>query len=349
MNKRKNDLLQTEDQLRKIIKQPPAIMAKRLLSTLDCHSLEIIHKSSIVALGIMQGTTPIELINISQNKIQVIDKQTLKLKTPNHHGDKEGPKHYCSLYFIMPGINHTLRINGEISNSSLGWQTISIRELFVHCARAKVRADFWSPKTSVKEICLKPSTEKQYPAIRETTLGHSSIEFIQRSPYLLMLTSNSLGQTELSPRGDPQGFVSVIDQKTLLLPERPGNKVALSLTNILSTGQISLAFMIPGTGQILNIYGQASITTNTQYLNMLEIKNKIPKLAIIISIESVVFSNNQDLLEAKLWSEDYFVDAKAIPSFSKVLAQHMNGSGLLGKATTAVVDMVVKKDLKNLY
>lgn len=354
----KKNTVNSVDELRKLIPSPPGIMAKRYLSTLDKHCIDIIQKSSVMALGSMDlgsmvGIGAIEYFDIRTNQLQIVNHKTLKIMFPIKGilATKTKTEKTCSLYFIMPGIDYTLRINGRYSfvehESSEGILTVTIDQLFVHCARAKVRADFWkisSPDSGHLPVPGSEAVSEANPGLTNEAAG-----FIQQSPYFLMLTLSATGSTELSPRGDPRGTVLLIDSKTLLIPERPGNKVALSLTNIIANERIVLSFIIPGSSKVLTVSGSATLTSNPEVLQPLSIKGKAPKIGILVNIESYSLARSLALLSADLWNPKYYVKSDEVPSFSKVLAEHMNGTGLLGKATTAAVNFVVKKDLKNLY
>ena len=96
---------------------------------------------------------------------------------------------------------------------------------------------------------------------------------------MLLATSSSDGTCDVSPRGDPAGFVHIVDERTLLVPERPGNKLADSLRNILANPNVGLLFLIPGVGDTLRVNGRATLTTDGALLEALAVEGKTPKLA----------------------------------------------------------------------
>lgn len=333
--------------LRKLIAEPPALMQKRLQTQLDEHCLTIIEHASVCAVGFSDPTLDIEYFNIRDTPVLHAQGECISLAWPL---SKRLPAALaqtavltCSLYFIMPGIGFALRANGRCSvqQDSSGMRLqFRADALFLHCSRAKVRAQFWDARTPIAA----PDNLAE-----QNSLGVAALAFIAASPYLLLLTQNSAGATELSPRGDPDGFVLALDRQTLLIPERPGNKVACSLSNILSSGMLSASLLIPGCRHALAVSGRARLTADRRLLERLAINAKVPVVAIVVQIERVRFQECAELLEAGLWRQATHIDERAIPSFPKMLSEHMNGKGLLGKATTLVVDAVVKHDLRHLY
>ena len=104
--------------------------------------------------------------------------------------------------------------------------------------------------------------------------------FIDLSPFMLLATSALDGTCDVSPRGDPPGFVQVIDERTLLVPDRPGNRLADSLQNIVANPNVGLLFLIPGVGDTLRVNGRARIVTDSALLEPLAVEGKAPKLGL---------------------------------------------------------------------
>lgn len=333
--------------LRKRIAEPPALMKKRLQPRIDAHCASIIERASVCAVGFFAAPLAIHYLNLRASPVLHAEGDTLVLSWPADTQLPEPLKHgnslACSLFFIMPGIGFALRANGHcrMQHSLSGSQLVfGAQAFFLHCSRAAVRAQLWTPRAAPSEP-LAASGQRE--------LSDEALAFIERVPYLLMLTRNAQGATELSPRGDPEGFVLAADRRTLLLPERPGNKVAGSLLNVMATGEIALSLLVPGNCSALAIRAQAWLTDDRQWLEPLAIGNKVPTLATVVQVNDWCFQSSQTLVDAGLWQPETYVAEDSLASFPKMLAEHMNGTGLLGKATTLVVDAVVKHDLKHLY
>ncbi|MEH6493590.1 hypothetical protein [Halopseudomonas sp.] len=329
--------------LRELIPSPPAMMHKRLQRELDDYCLTIIRHASVCAVGFIDDALDVAYLDLRNHPVLQAEGQNILLSWP---ASKPAPQLSpeglaCSLYFFMPGVGFSLRANGHCTlQAGANDHALAFRAqaLFLHCSRAKVRADFWQVR----------GPDQVFVAEQGDALSDRALAFIEQAPYLLMLTQQS-DSTELSPRGDPAGFVQALDNRTLLIPERPGNKVACTLTNIIADGALRLSLIQPGSSTVLSVAGHAWITSDPEVLKPLAVNNKAPKVATVLEVERYRFQHCPELISAGLWDTATHLPADAIPAFSKMLSEHMNGRGLLGKATTLVVDAVVKHDLRNLY
>lgn len=143
--------------------------------------------------------------------------------------------------------------------------------------------------------------------------------FIERSPFLSLGTVDASGQADVSPRGDPPGFVQVLDDHTLAIPERPGNKLADSLTNILDTGSVGLLFIIPGIEETLRVNGTASINADPELLESMAVKGKTPALAIVVDVQEAFIHCAKAFRRSALWKPESQVDRKELPSIGQVI------------------------------
>ena len=134
-------------------------------------------------------------------------------------------------------------------------------------------------------------------------LDDQALEFIARSPFLIMATENETG-IDLSPKGDDPGFVHVPDSKTLLVPERNGNQLKMGLRNLLTNGRIGLMFFRPATGDVLRAVGRAELFDDADLCERLTSHGKPAILAIRVTIESVFFHCPRAILRAQLWKPE---------------------------------------------
>lgn len=154
-------------------------------------------------------------------------------------------------------------------------------------------------------------------------------KFIEASPFVILATSGKDG-LDASPRGDPAGFVSVIDDKTLILPDRRGNNRIDSLRNIISDPRIALIFLIPGIGEMLRINGRAKILVDPALLEQHAMDGKLPCSVLEVHIEAVFFQCSRAILRSKLWQADQQLDRKTLPSLGTILAE-LSGGEINGK------------------
>ena len=331
VDNRKDQFITSEAQLRQRVPAYPKILDKRIRPELDRYCLELINFSTLVIAAYSDSNCPMEIL--SAKDVVVADGNTIVL-SPSIAMRLTCDGCYASLYFMVPGVGHGLRVNGVVQHHD-SQLVFKIKSTYLHCARAAARSDLWN------------SEREQGPA--NTTPPMLPEQFLAASSYLLMKTMNVVGETELSPRGDQGRVVYSIGQSRLLIPERPGNKVAVSLRNILKNNKVELLMLIPETDLIMHVSGHASITENKQLLDLAIVNNKRPKLAILMDQCCFFIAQSHAIQQTKPWLDERHVRPGELTRFSKALSAHMSGEGFIGKATTPFVDAIVKKDMRNLY
>ncbi|HEV7554155.1 MAG TPA: pyridoxamine 5'-phosphate oxidase family protein [Kofleriaceae bacterium] len=143
--------------------------------------------------------------------------------------------------------------------------------------------------------------------------------FVERSPFICIATSDAAGNCDVSPRGDPPGFVRILDDRTLLIPDRPGNKLADSLTNILANPHIGIVFVVPGVTDTFRVNGRATLVTDAALLEPCVVEGKRPKLGIVVDIDAAYTQCSKALLRSQLWDPARFVDRSELPSNGEVM------------------------------
>ena len=157
-------------------------------------------------------------------------------------------------------------------------------------------------------------------ALKEISYLHPHYaSFVKASPFMVLATAGPHG-LDASPRGDPAGFVEIVDDKTLLLADRRGNNRIDSLRNILADPHIALLFLVPGIGETLRINGTAEISIDPALLARFTIKDKVPRSMLVIHIESVFFQCSRALIRSELWNPDKHLPRTALPSTGQMLA-----------------------------
>ena len=149
--------------------------------------------------------------------------------------------------------------------------------------------------------------------------------FIALSPFLTIASADRHGTPDVSPRGDLPGFVTVPDAHTLVIPDRPGNKKMLTLTNILENPSIALIFFVPGRTESLRVNGEARITTDPARLAPFAVQGKPPLSALIVAVELAWLHCGRALIRSRLWDATSHVDPDALPSLGQMLADQIAG------------------------
>ncbi len=150
--------------------------------------------------------------------------------------------------------------------------------------------------------------------------------FIALSPLCVLSSSNADGQADASPRGDPPGFVKVLDERTLLLPDRPGNNQVDSLQNIVENPGVGLLFLVPGMNETLRVKGKAEITTDTELLESLTVLGKAPRSGLKIAVEEAFLHCGRALIRSRIWDPEVQIDRSSYPTYGQVLADQIAGA-----------------------
>ena len=146
-------------------------------------------------------------------------------------------------------------------------------------------------------------------------------DFIALSPFLVLASSDSEGRADASPRGDGPGFVQVLDEKTLLIPDRRGNNRVDSFGNVLSSPGVGLVFFVPGINETLRVNGRARMTRDEALLEPMAVQEKTPKLGLLVEVDEAYFHCGKALIRSKLWAQDAQVERGSFPTLGRIVAE----------------------------
>ena len=161
---------------------------------------------------------------------------------------------------------------------------------------------------------------------KDKVLNHlekHAINFVKTSPFLVMSTSSIDGKQDASPRGGNQGFVKVIDDKTLVIPDAKGNNRVDSISNIIETHRIGLLFLIPGVDETLRINGSAFLSTKSSYLNLFIEENNPPKACVVVSVEASFLHCAKAFMRSRLWEASEQINRDTFPTMGQMLKDQL--------------------------
>jgi PPOX class probable FMN-dependent enzyme len=152
----------------------------------------------------------------------------------------------------------------------------------------------------------------------------SYAKLIEAAPFVAIATSGPEG-LDCSPKGDPAGFVRILDSKTLAIPDRPGNNRIDGMRNLVRDPRIALLFLIPGVGETLRVNGRAQISVDPELLQSFAMGGKPPRAVMLIAVERIYFHCSKAIMRSKLWSESTKIDRASLPSTGAIVAELSNG------------------------
>jgi len=155
-------------------------------------------------------------------------------------------------------------------------------------------------------------TAKDRPALHDYDK-----QWLASSPFCLIATAGADGSCDVSPKGDPPGFTLVLDDTTIAIPERPGNRRADGFRNILANPHVGLIYLVPGRGDTLRINGRARLVRDAPFFTQMTVKGHRPLLALIVDIDQVFYHCPKAFLRSNLWQPATW-DAEAVPSRAQI-------------------------------
>ena len=174
-------------------------------------------------------------------------------------------------------------------------------------------------------------------------IDEAATRFLKQCPFVIVSTADAQGRCDASPKGDPPGFIEIGDKHTLYLPDRAGNKMFQSISNILENPHVGLLFLIPGEEWTMRINGHARITDEPQLLEKLSARNRPAQLAIEVKVEECYFHCPKSFKRAELWNTDKFHKYNG-DSWGVILAQRTK----MEKEKAQELDGMIEKSVKNL-
>ena len=179
-------------------------------------------------------------------------------------------------------------------------------------------------------------------AVMRESLDRHQRQFIEHSPFACIATADASGQPTISPKGDAPGFIKVIDDETLVMPDRIGNNKVESFHNLVENPKLGIIFMIPGIRETLRMSGEASITTDQEILKFAQVGKNPVKTGLLIKVTKVYFHCGKAMIRSKLWDENSKLAPGVLPSFGEIIREEAKLDG-----STEEVDEMVEGVYKN--
>lgn len=234
---------------------------------------------------------------------------------------------------LLPGIGETLRVNGQIVAVEAGIVQVRVQECYGHCAKALIRSDFWS-------------------AAAAPDFASDANTFVAAARFMALATIDAEGRADLSPKGDPAGNMTRMDGETLWFAERPGNRRADSLRNLLVQPRLAALLLVPGTTSVVRIGGVARISRDERIREQFSVREKMPTLATGVERPEITIYQSLALARADLWPVTAPVED--IDSAGIFLAHIKLNRSLVAKVASALLslpgmDGLMRKGLEKDY
>lgn len=181
--------------------------------------------------------------------------------------------------------------------------------------------DLVTSEQQLREIVPKPTHATQDVKIIDHIDKHCRV-WIERSPFLVMTTSDAEGRLDCSPKGDPAGFVKVLDDKSLAIPDRPGNRRFDGFVNIFQTGRIGLIFFVPNRNETVRVNGTAELVRDLPLRESMAINGRVPELAVLVHVEEAFYHCGKAIIRSGLWAPDKAASTEGLPTYAEANVDH---------------------------
>ncbi|WP_329130205.1 2Fe-2S iron-sulfur cluster-binding protein [Streptomyces sp. NBC_01476] len=305
--------LTTVDEVEATVGRPaPAVVLKQI-SSLDEGCRTVLARCPIAALGYRDadGTSRTTFIGGVPGFAHVHSPTRISFSLPGA-GDPRGP---VSFFFLLPGVGEILRVNGSVAARKGAETTVDIQQAYVHCAQAVLRSRLWQPPAPAGPVT---GVAGDGPLCRPGVAG-----FLAAAPFLALSTWDASGGSDTSPRGDRGAAARILDSRTLVIPDRKGNKRADTLHNLLQDDRLSFAALVPGRSGVLHVRGRAAITDDPALLETMALRGMPPHLALLIDVEHAEVTGNDAVARARLWTPGAHLDRSTAPNLIAIAGEHL--------------------------
>jgi predicted pyridoxine 5'-phosphate oxidase superfamily flavin-nucleotide-binding protein len=290
--------------------RPGAVMLKSI-TFLDEHCQRLLACSPFAVIGTTTEDGSLQTIALGGAPGVVAPRTDTVLELGDASGRALVDGAPAGLIALVPGYGETLRINGRIRMHD-DRAALDVEEALLHCAKAIMRSELWAAPAP-------PSPPSPGDGVAEPTLE----AFLHAAPFVVLASIDGDGHADVSPKGDPPGLIHQVDDTTIAIADRPGNRRTDTLHNLMDDPRIALLALQPGSPRVAEVRGTARVSTNGALLASMRVRNRTPKVAIVIDVEHQEVRDESALPAADLWSPRRHVEDGVLPRAAEIWADHV--------------------------
>jgi len=333
--------------LEEVVGSRPLGSLLKSIDALDAHCERLLALSPFAVIGLddASGGVRVAALGGPAGFARVASRSRLRLPVPAALSPSaEGP---AALLFFVPGLGETLRVNGRarVDGDAL---LVEVGEAFAHCAKALIRSALWQGGAQAEQP---PAPESAAGPLADPEIR----DFLARAPFAVLASRDASGAADTSPKGDPAGFLAVVGERTVAVPDRPGNRRTDTFHNVLENPATAILALVPGDARALELGGRARLSDDPALLAPMAVRGKVPKLALLLDVERAVLAPSAAIAAADLWNPASVRDASELPRMSQVFIDHVKLNKQRGIAAAAmrklaserVLSAALAKDYQN--
>ncbi|SFQ07157.1 hypothetical protein SAMN05421854_108363 [Amycolatopsis rubida] len=319
----------TADEIEAVLGQSPSMIMLKQISALDEGCKTVLAHCPLAGFGYRDagGVSRTTFIGGAPGFMRIHSPTRISFILPD--GEAHGP---VSFVFLLPGVGETLRVNGSVAKRKGAETFVDVEEAYVHCAQAVIRSRLWQPPAPASPA---PEVEGEGPL-----RGPGVAEFLAAAPFLALSTWDKSGGSDTSPRGDRETVARILNGRTLVIPDRKGNKRADSLHNLLQDDQLSFAALVPGRSGVLHVSGRGSITDDPALLETMALRGTPPHAALLIDVEHAEVTASDAVARSRAWTPAAHLERGTVPDLMALVGDHLAAN--LAKAENGLLARVLK-------
>jgi PPOX class probable FMN-dependent enzyme len=191
----------------------------------------------------------------------------------------------------------------------------------------------YQPKVTVKTAAeVKAILGEDFPSQVAKIIDHIDShcrDWIERCPFVVISSTNAAGAMDVSPKGDPPGFVKVLDKHTLAIPDRIGNHRGDTFLNVLENPSVGILFIVPKRQEVVRVSGTAQVVRDPELLEGMAVNGKLPELALLVRVREAFFHCGKSMIRSGMWEPDRWAPIDGLPTYAQALKDHGNSPALL--------------------
>lgn len=318
-------VVSSDAELEAVVGARPGAMMLKSIRFLDEHCEAFLECSPFAVVGTTTEDGSLQTIALGGEPGFLAPRSDTVLELGDVSGRDVADGAPAGLIALVPGYGETLRINGRLSVRD-DVAALEVEEALLHCAKAVMRSGLWRP-------CGTPDP-------RGRAAAAETFAFLADAPFVVLVSTDAGGHADVSPKGDPPGLVRRIDDTTIAIADRPGNRRTDTLHNLMDDPRIALLAMQPGVHDVVEIRGTARVCTDGALLESMRLRDRTPKVALVVDVADDELRHEPALSAADLWNPTRRVLDGALPPAAAIWADHVRRNTDAGVGATVARRLV---------
>lgn len=310
------DRIEDVEALESVVGSPPRAILMKSIDRLDDHCEAVLRRSTAAVVTYLDARGRRARLVGGAPGFAWHSSTSLAIDPP----DDAAPDTPVGACFLTPGWRETLRVNGSFGSG------FAVTEALIHCGKAVIRSKLWDA----------PSPDPAPAATSAGVLDDAAKAFLSRSPFIVIGSCDAAGHADASPKGDPAGFVHVLDHATIAVPDRKGNRRTDTFHNVLEDPSVSILALAPGDDRTLECGGSARISTDPALLEPMAVQGKAPKAALVVELDRVRLEACDGVRASDLWNAEHHIERDDLPLATRMWTDHIESNRSTGLAAGAI-------------